>query len=281
MYHESLEEVNNVRSEYEAKIILANDNYVVAKAENEALKEKVDVLFKLGRSYINNTKKNQNEAIESKDKADGTEEAIEIVEEEPDNLESLQAWTRNKLRGFKRINPSAPPLLAHSQETRAASFPSSSTRENTGPASAPPPPTPTATSATSSQSAPQAPSDLPAPPASRQSEENITDSRYRGKYCHFFVNTGKCLHEERTGEKCKFEHKTAPMCNFGMSCNQPKCMFSHPKMPGNGNPNFLGQMMNGYNPMMNPWQIPNPWMTQQPNNFQNQWNHQGNNTRQY
>ena len=52
MYHESLEEVNQVKSEYEAKLIRANDNQAVIMAENEALKEKVDILFKLGRSYI-------------------------------------------------------------------------------------------------------------------------------------------------------------------------------------------------------------------------------------
>ena len=34
MYQDSLEEVNNVKSEYEARLIKANDNYVVVKAEN-------------------------------------------------------------------------------------------------------------------------------------------------------------------------------------------------------------------------------------------------------
>ena len=57
MYHDSLEEVNQVRSEYEAKLIIANDNYTIVKAEGR--KEKVDVLFKLGRSYINNAKNSQ------------------------------------------------------------------------------------------------------------------------------------------------------------------------------------------------------------------------------
>ena len=53
MFQDSLEEVGQVRSEYEAKLIEANDRFRVVKAENEELKEKVDVLFKLGRSYIN------------------------------------------------------------------------------------------------------------------------------------------------------------------------------------------------------------------------------------
>ena len=42
-----------VKSDYGAKLIEANDKYRTVKAENEELKEKVDVLFKLGRSYIN------------------------------------------------------------------------------------------------------------------------------------------------------------------------------------------------------------------------------------
>ena len=42
-----------VKSDYEAKLIEANDKYRTVKAENEELKEKIDVLFKLGRSYIN------------------------------------------------------------------------------------------------------------------------------------------------------------------------------------------------------------------------------------
>ena len=42
-----------MKSDYEAKLIEANDKFRTVKAENQELKEKVDVLFKLGRSYIN------------------------------------------------------------------------------------------------------------------------------------------------------------------------------------------------------------------------------------
>ena len=77
MYQDSLEEVNNVKSEYEARLIKANDNYVVVKAENEVLKEKVDVLFKLGRSYLNNNAKMKN--------TDKTEQEIRSSEDTEDN----------------------------------------------------------------------------------------------------------------------------------------------------------------------------------------------------
>ena len=42
----------------------------------------------------------------------------------------------------------------------------------------------------------------------------------KSQYCHYFVNQGKCRHEERTGSKCKFEHSQAPMCNFGTGCSR-------------------------------------------------------------
>ena len=67
MHHEALEEVNNVKSEYEAKLITINDNLDVAMTENEVFKEKVDILFKLGRSYLNREKVGTNM---NNDKAD-------------------------------------------------------------------------------------------------------------------------------------------------------------------------------------------------------------------
>ena len=45
-----------MRSEYEGKLIEANDKFREIKTENEELKEKVDILFKLGRAYINKKK---------------------------------------------------------------------------------------------------------------------------------------------------------------------------------------------------------------------------------
>ena len=99
MYHDSLEEVNQVKSEYEAKLIKANDNYVVVKSENEILKEKIDVLFKLGRSYLNNSTNPDNKKKDSKEtKKDEhkDEDNIEVIEEEVEDIEDLQEWTKKK-----------------------------------------------------------------------------------------------------------------------------------------------------------------------------------------
>ena len=53
LYQESLEENDKVKAEYTAKINEATEKYRAALAENVELKEKVEVLFKLGRGYIN------------------------------------------------------------------------------------------------------------------------------------------------------------------------------------------------------------------------------------
>ena len=258
MYHEALEENNNIKSEYEAKLITANDNLTVAKAENEALAEKVDILFKLGRSYLN-----QNKTVQNNDTQDKiTEEIIEIDAEQTDvSLESLENWTKKKLRGFKRVNPTSraeKPLQANSSQSvpnkhhSPSSSSSSSSKPNTS-SSSPTSPVPPNT--------PDIRSEIP------QSERE--ENGNRGKYCHFFVNSGKCNYEERTGNRCKFLHMQAPMCRSGTSCSRPKCMFSHPKV--NGISSFLGNPNpREYSMPINPWQLSqvvNPWMIPQPNQY--------------
>ena len=104
LFQDSLEEVNQVKSEYEAKLIEANDRFRTVKAENEELKEKVDVLFKLGRSYINrkeNPPKTNNENLDEIT----IDESITIEDVTEDDL---QTWTKNKLRGFRRVSPTIP-----------------------------------------------------------------------------------------------------------------------------------------------------------------------------
>ena len=250
MYHQSLDEVNKVKSEYEAKLLIANDGYRVIKTENEVLKERVDVLFKLGRSYLNNSTKNEkkNETAE--------EIVVEDIEttrkEDADDVENLQEWTKNKFRGFRRVDPTKQPKQKSTDQ---------SNRSQTK-ADVHPPPTSNASSNASQNNARS--SKTANVTDNIEPEENI----YKGRYCHYFVNIGNCNFEERTGVKCKYEHKQAPMCNQGSSCTRSKCMYSHPKTQGNRNQNnFLGQMIN-------PWTMMNPWMNQTPNpwNVPNPWN---------
>ena len=46
----------------------ANDNLTTATEENEALAEKVDILFKFGRSYLNQSKTKTEDTDERLDK---------------------------------------------------------------------------------------------------------------------------------------------------------------------------------------------------------------------
>ena len=241
MYHESLDENNKVRSEYEAKLLEAHDNYRTVKAENEELKEKVDVLFKLGRSYINNRK--NEETLSNGTNGERAEENETITNIEVDgDMENLTEWSKSKMRGFRRVDPSKPATKPTDKSSGAPKAANPSGASTTGSTRTSPP--------------------LHAEPPPQN--ENIETDAYKGRYCHYFSNYGKCRFEERTGERCKFEHKQAPMCNSGASCTRPKCMFSHPKKIGNqnsqNNNNFLGQMINPWG-MLNPWmnQAPNPW----------------------
>ena len=88
------------------------------------------------------------------------------------------------------------------------------------------------------------------------------------RYCHFFVNNGKCNYEEKTGSKCKFLHEKAPMCNAGIRCSRQRCMYSHPKM--NTIQNFLAGPMKNHpgDSVPIPWQMINwnPWNTPNPMN---------------
>ena len=49
-----------MKSEYTAKLLEATEKYRVTLQENEELKEKVEILFKLGRGYIDKTEPRQN-----------------------------------------------------------------------------------------------------------------------------------------------------------------------------------------------------------------------------
>ena len=226
------------------------------KAENEELREKVDVLFKLGRSYINKKEKTQQDENNEKKKdvpVTNDVEEIETISVEEVTVDDLQTWTQNRLRGFKRVSPSSNSAPKHKPATNSSTT-------NRQPQTSASPATPASEGSSVSGSARESSAWGPGTGSERK------------QYCHYFVNKGKCNYEENTGEKCRFAHEQAPMCRSGLACNRSKCMYSHPNIGGTGNMAFLDrtrgpqQMMNAW-PMMNPWmnqnliqQLPNPWM---------------------
>ena len=270
LFQESLEEVDRIKSEYTAKLLESNEKYRVTLEENEELKEKVDVLFKLGRSYIDKADNNEpKEASKEKEKDMIEEITIEDNHDHENseaNCENLSAWTTQKFRGFRRVSPatnSAPNKQTKtrkmSPDTPKKSPPSSSLNERL--------------------------QNLAMNNPTGRGEQ--TQVRGSTKYCHFFSNFGKCHFEERTGYPCKFVHKVAPVCRSGTACTRSKCMYTHPNMGGRGliNP-FLGQnsnyqrnnlpwqqMMNQENlrPLVNPWMFMTMPTFQQPmNQYQEQ-----------
>ena len=60
-------------------------------------------------------------------------------------------------------------------------------------------------------------------------QTNMSRFQSNNRFCHYFVNFGKCEYEERNGTKCKFIHRMSPMCKNGINCNRSKCMYTHPK----------------------------------------------------
>ena len=99
-------------------------------SDNEELREKIDVLFKLGCIYINKKEKTQQEEKKKQDvPVTNDAEEIETISVEEVTVDDLHTWTQNRLRGFKRVSPlsnftETPKrnLTKHNQATTIISF---------------------------------------------------------------------------------------------------------------------------------------------------------------
>ena len=225
LYQEALDEVNQVKSEYEAKLITANDKFSVIKAENETLKEKVDILFKLGKSYLekNNNTNKTNKSPEDPDII----EVLEDDEVEKTTKDDLMKLAKNKLSGFRKGNP-ATQSVPNIKTKIPEQIGKNNTKTNTK--------------------------------TKHPDKDEEEKQKTKDNYCHYFVNWGRCSFEQRTGEKCKFDHKKAPDCKFGSGCKRTKCQYFHRKTQP-----FLGmhQMQPPWkNPWKVPQTIPQTWQNQ-------------------
>ena len=237
MYSEALEENDRVKTEYEIKLIQTNDENAKTKSENISLKEKVDVLFKLGKSYLErfelDTKSSDSSNHVGNMVSDPGENEIQILDSDDKTRSNEQEWTGNNLRGFKRKVQFATSLDRSEGNQKDHPIPSKNNTNSVNSSGEP------------------------------LQQQNL-------QYCHYFVNTGQCSYEEKTGTKCKYAHKPAPMCKNGLHCTRTKCMFDHPKKQSNSrnqNPPFLARnsllpIPNPWNQgnMMNPGHLMNPWL---------------------
>ena len=230
MYKESLDEAERVKADYELKLVKASDENIRISSENIVLKERIDILYKLGRQYLEKHEgggdiTDRNTVMEQQNR-----DVIVLADNTQNNVE--QTWASNNLRGFKRKTP----LQSAADGSNGTETVPSQVREQAR---------------------------VSIPPPSRISEDDTRTGTSR-QYCHFYVNTGKCSYEERTGLKCKYLHQKAPMCRFGLNCNKMRCMFSHPKVNEGQVNNFLRATRNSMNQ-----NFPNPWLTQ--TNVMNPW----------
>ena len=253
MFQDSIEDNEKMKSEYTAKLLEATEKYRVTLQENEELKEKVEILFKLGRGYIDKTEPRQNTPPQQNHEIIDETVETEGGKNETENLSSLAF---NKYIGFRRVSPSTT-----AQASQAS--PTPSPRRTSGPGAHPAPPT---------QPAPPAPSDTETPTINDRLQSINRENRTPNvdtevsrsvQYCHYFTNYGKCTFEEKTGYRCRFEHSVAPMCQRGTACERAKCMYTHPNVSGRNN-TFLGRNM-GFQNNIAPW-------PQMMNQFANHWN---------
>ena len=249
MYNDSLAEADKVKAESETSLIHANDQYSRVLSENIALKEQLDTLYKLSRSYLE-----RYEGSKSDSQSVNVPSPPSIALVEPTDKNEIEApntseksdndWNKHKLRGFKRRSV----LPTINDESR---------------------------NATGLHSHSQPLGSHPQLMSSELQDQQIP--AIRKQYCHFFVNTGRCSYEERTRLKCKYLHEAAPFCRDGISCARPRCMFFHSQAKSAGHnqqsrslaqafsssSSFLDKSRNVR--VTNPWirgsQLnPNPWM---------------------
>ena len=106
LYHEAVEESRKVKAEHEVQILKASEDYARVVAQNEILTERNEVLFKLGKRYIENKVQPSNSVVSIDTNNTTDTDVIEVHKAAVETADTC-AWTQNKLRGFKRQNISS------------------------------------------------------------------------------------------------------------------------------------------------------------------------------
>ena len=248
-YNELDKELTDVRKSFEEELVETRSQFEKVKNELEHSKENNDLLKKMGKIIVEKFEirnKPDVQTVPPKTKAkvaQHSDDSIEVIESEQVTIEDVEdedgeqfteQIVANKLRGFRRTDPSKPAEQQKSSLKKSVSFASV-----------------TANGSATSRSP------LETPKNSKQTSRIL--------YRHFFNNTGACVH----GNECKFSHSRAPICRYDMHCNKQKCMFQHPQRNS-----FLGSRPTSFSPPppMSPWPWMFPQMD--PNMFPPQWNNQ-------
>ena len=225
--HSKLKDETNVKLlKYKMELDEAQENFRVAQAKNEKLRETNDIQNKLWKIWLKENTKETNNTETAHVDAEVIVETKE-GEEESDDSEEEAEFIGNKHRGFKRTNPAA---SAEARKNDPKIAPKNAAKK--APSNAP-------------KNPPRFRQAPPPAPTTQPASSNATNKRY----CHFWNNVGKC-----TFQNCKFLHEKAPVCKFDGNCNRAKCMFSHVKQ----NVSFLvkGRQSSPPQPSASTW---GPW----------------------
>ena len=230
LFQGNLEELDSVKSEYKAKLDEAYERVANITAENESLKERLDILYKLSKEYIDRRERSENVLpVEAND----SPRAEEISQ---DNNQLLTQRSRGFRRKTTRENIESNTLQTNSTSWTPTSPPILASGSN-------------GSSRNGYSNVRGSASTVP----EKSVNDRLLDIVYEGQnkvlyqeqnntskqYCHYFTNYGSCLYEERSDRQCKFKHQIAPVCSMALTCTRPKCMYTHPNITGRSN-SFLG-----------------------------------------
>ena len=230
MFKDTLDEGEKTKAEYQAKLLEATEEVRVLKSDNTALKERIDILYKLAKSYLDRFEPSTSDRTPEQEKKVVISDEVEVLEDSRSTTPSLNAWTKSKVRGFKKTSPLSP----NTEQEQIEDNGSSNVMQDIQPHQV------------NDQS--RKTSDSP---------DQTSDSNSVRSYSHLFSNYGYCAYEQRTKNKCKFEHlANVPVCQNGTACTLFKCMFKHPNSDAQKK-HFLGLKSNPS--QSNPWQVMPVW----------------------
>ena len=209
IYKKQQDEFNEQKLIIEVDLAKTREGFKLMKTENEELKVKNETLFKLGNIALKKFETNENNL----NTMSTEKETIEIVDDDNDNGMDvgLEELVKNKAKGFRRTDPTAPP-----SQTDGRLYSQVAANRSQGDQGG------------QQQRPRQAPREHQEPQNHKAAARSSNNSNNRIKYCHYF-NNGFCHFEAKYGRKCIFSHEKAPICSFDGKCNRKKCMFSHEK----------------------------------------------------
>ena len=165
LFKDTLDEGEKTKAEYQAKLLEATEEVRVLKSDNTALKERIDILYKLAKSYLDRFEPSTSDRTPEQEKKVVISDEVEVLEDSRSTTPSLNAWTKSKVRGFKKTSPLSP----NTEQEQIEDNGSSNVMQDIQPHQV------------NDQS--RKTSDSP---------DQTSDSNSVKSYCHFFSNYGHC-----------------------------------------------------------------------------------------